>query len=95
MIDKVKIYYDVFENYFEYTGYFISNKTKLISKSDSRECNIAQIDDVITVNCGKITGIFDMEDYFKKECKYFPKIAQREAAMCSLMWGLKLSDYDK
>jgi hypothetical protein len=31
-----------------------------------------------------------MIDYFKKECKYVPKIAEREAAMCSLMWGLKL-----
>ena len=35
-----------------------------------------------------------MEDYLRKECKYFPKIAQRETAMCSLMWGLKLSDYE-
>ena len=30
-----------------------------------------------------------MIEYFKKECKYHPKIAEREAAMINLMWGLK------
>ena len=30
-----------------------------------------------------------MVEYFKKECKYHPKIAEREAAMINLMWGLK------
>lgn len=34
-----------------------------------------------------------MTDYFKKDCKMFPKIASREAEMCALMWGLKFSDY--
>ncbi len=34
-----------------------------------------------------------MIDYFKKDCKYYAKIAQREAVMCSLMWGLKYSDF--
>ena len=36
-----------------------------------------------------------MIEYFKKDCKMFPKIAEREAAMCSLMWGLKFSDFEK
>ena len=36
-----------------------------------------------------------MKEYFKKDCKMFPKIAEREAAMCSLMWGLKFSDFEK
>jgi hypothetical protein len=35
-----------------------------------------------------------MTDYYKKECKLAPKLAERQAAMCSLMWGLKLSDYE-
>lgn len=30
-----------------------------------------------------------MIEYFIKECKYSPKMAEREAAMCNLMWGLK------
>jgi len=34
-----------------------------------------------------------MKEYFKKDCKYFAKIAEREAAMCSLNWGLKYSDF--
>lgn len=34
-----------------------------------------------------------MKEYFQKECKMFAKIAEREAAMCSLNWGLKLSDF--
>lgn len=34
-----------------------------------------------------------MINYFKKECKMFPKIAEREASMCCLMWGLKFSDF--
>ena len=30
-----------------------------------------------------------MKEYFINECKMVPKIAEREAAMCDLMWGLK------
>jgi len=67
MENKVKYYYENFKDSFEYIGYFLSNKTKLISNSDSRECNIEKINDkLITINCGKITGIFEMEDYFKE-----------------------------
>lgn len=36
-----------------------------------------------------------MTGYFKKECKMFAKIAEREANMCALMWGLKFSDLEK
>ena len=36
-----------------------------------------------------------MKGYFVKECKMFPKRAEREAAMCSLNWGLKFSDYNE
>lgn len=67
MENKVKYYYEKFKEHFEYIGYFLSKKTKLISNSDSRECNIEKINDkLITINCGKITGIFEMEYYFKK-----------------------------
>jgi len=33
-----------------------------------------------------------MKEYFTKECKMFPKIAEREASMFNLMWGLKYRD---
>jgi len=33
-----------------------------------------------------------MVEYFKKECKMFSKIAERQASMCVLNWGLRFSD---
>jgi len=35
-----------------------------------------------------------MKTYFVKECKMLKGFVAREAAMVSLMWGLKLSDYE-
>lgn len=35
-----------------------------------------------------------MIDFFKKRLKYPTKIAERQAGMYSLMWGLKYSDFD-
>ena len=67
MISKIKHYYPDFENTFEYVDYFLANKTKLVSNTDSRDITIEEIDtNVITVNCGKIYGIFEWEDYIKK-----------------------------
>jgi dTDP-glucose 4,6-dehydratase len=65
MIAKFKKYYPNFENDFIYEGYFLSNKTKLISQSDSRDIIAEKIsDNLITVNCGKIYGIFDLSYLF-------------------------------
>jgi len=33
-----------------------------------------------------------MKEYFTKECKMVPKLAEREAGMINLMWGLKHRD---
>jgi hypothetical protein len=67
MESKFIAYYSDFLNKFKYKGYFLSNKTKLLSKSDSRDINIEEIEkNVITVNCGKIYGIFEFEDYILK-----------------------------
>jgi hypothetical protein len=67
MIDKCKYYYPEFENDFEYVSYFTSKKTKNISATDSRDINIEEIENnIISVNCGKIYGIFDFEEYIKK-----------------------------
>ena len=64
MIEKIEIYYPDFQTFFEYEGYFLAKKTKQISSSDSRDVTIEEIDkNVISVNCGKIYGIFDWEDY--------------------------------
>ncbi len=67
MIQNLEIYYPTFEKDFEYAGYFLSKKTKLNSKCDSRNISITEIEkNVISVNCGKIYGIFDFEDYMMK-----------------------------
>ena len=64
MVTKLKQYYPDFENTFEYFDYFLSKKTKLLSKSDSRDITIEELEkNVITVNCGKIYGIFGYEDF--------------------------------
>ena len=67
MIQKFETYYPDFQNYFKYDGYFLSKKTKQNSASDSRDIIIEEIEpNIISVNCGKIYGIFDWEDYVKK-----------------------------
>jgi len=64
MTSKLKEYYPNFENDFEYTDYFFSKKTKMLSNSDSRDITIEELEkNVITVNCGKIYGIFDWEKF--------------------------------
>lgn len=64
MISKFKKYYPDFEKNFQYEGYFLSKKTKVKSISDSRDIVIDEIEpNVISVNCGKIYGIFEWEKY--------------------------------
>jgi hypothetical protein len=67
MTNKIKNYYPEFEYHFKYSHFTLANKTKNISTSDARECNIENINDkIITINCGKICGIFEMETYYKE-----------------------------
>jgi hypothetical protein len=64
---EFELYYPNFLTFFKLEGYFLSNKTKLQSSSDSRDITIEEIEkNVISVNCGKIYGIFDFEDFIKK-----------------------------
>lgn len=64
MINKLLTYYPSFLQDFEYLSYFLAKKTKLVSASDSRDINIEEIQkNVISVNCGKIYGIFEFEKY--------------------------------
>lgn len=67
MVLKFKRYYPDFESNFEYIDYFLSNKTKLLSNTDSRDITIEELEhNVITVNCGKIYGIFEWEKFILK-----------------------------
>jgi hypothetical protein len=66
-------YFPSFLQCFEYVSFFTSPKTKPLSKSDSRRLMIINDDekDVISVSCGKITGIFQMIDELLSCFSYF------------------------
>jgi len=63
--DVLKIYPN-FHKSFIYKSYFLSYKCKLISNNQTRECIIEENNNIINVNCGKITGIFEFEEYLNK-----------------------------
>ena len=68
MEKKIKYYYPKFGEEYNYIDYFLSNKTKMISNSDSRDICIENLgNNIITVNCGKIVGIFDFENYIRND----------------------------
>jgi len=61
MEKKIEMYIPNFKTHFEYCDYFLSNKTK---QSDYRDIVIEEVEPgVLTVNCGKIYGIFKFEKY--------------------------------
>ena len=62
----LKNIYPDFKTDFKYISYFTSYKCKIISSNDNRDCIIEKNNNIISVNCGKITGIFDLEDYIKE-----------------------------
>lgn len=64
MVNDVIKYLPKFNKEYILKNYFISYKCKLISKNDTRECIIEQDNNIISVNCGKIIGIFELEEYF-------------------------------
>ncbi len=64
MCKKIKKYYSDFDINFEYIDYFLSKKTKVVSTTDTRDINIDTIEEnVYSVNCGKIYGIFLFEKF--------------------------------
>jgi hypothetical protein len=71
MENKIKHYYKDFNKDFVYSSYFLSKKTKPISSSDSRDAIIEEIEkNVISVNCGKIYGIFKFEKFVLDYLEY-------------------------
>lgn len=65
MVQDVLKYLPNFNNEYKLITHFISYKCKLISNNDTRECVIEQDNNVISVNCGKIIGIFELEEHYK------------------------------
>lgn len=71
METKLKTFYPALLDEFIYKSFFISKKTKPISASDSRNIIIEEIEpNVLSVNCGKIYGIFEWEDYVENYINY-------------------------
>jgi hypothetical protein len=64
--DVLKIYTN-FKKTFVYKSYFLSYKCKLISNNQTRECIIEENNNIINVNCGKITGIYEFESYLNNK----------------------------
>lgn len=67
--DVLKIYKN-FKTDFEYESYFTSYKCKINCNNDSRECIIEKDNNIISVNCGKIIGIFQFEDYLRENINF-------------------------
>jgi hypothetical protein len=64
---KVKQYFPEFLTFFKYDSYFISTKSKIVSKSDERYPVITKNGNVINCFTGKIQGIYVIEDILKKD----------------------------
>lgn len=69
--NEVIKYIPKFKNKFKYKSYFTSYKCKLKSKNDTRECIIEKNENIITINCGKIIGIFEVEDFITDNLEIF------------------------
>jgi hypothetical protein len=62
----VRISIPNFDEYFSYSGYFLSVKTKSRLRADDRSMTVQATQNVISFCGGKITGIFAMERYLMK-----------------------------
>jgi len=61
--DQVSKIYPDFRRNFAYVDYFLSYKCKKVVGNESRECCVEQLDRIVSVNCGKITGIYEFEKH--------------------------------
>lgn len=66
MVNDVVKYIPNFRKHYVLRSHFTSFKCKPVSNNDSRLCVIEKNNNVITVNCGKIIGIFELESFLKK-----------------------------
>jgi hypothetical protein len=64
---KVKKYFPEFLTFFKYDSYFLSTKSKILSKSDERYPVITKSGNVINCFTGKIQGIYIIENTLKQD----------------------------
>lgn len=67
MEKKVNHYYPDFSLNYEYDGYFLSTKSKIVSTSDERYPVISKDGNIINCFTGKIQGIYIIENYIQNE----------------------------
>lgn len=67
MEKKVKRYLPDFLSHYEYNGYFLSTKSKIVSTSDERYPVISKDGNIINCFTGKIQGIYIIENYIQNE----------------------------
>ena len=67
MEKKVKHYLPDFLLHYEYSGYFLSTKSKIVSTSDERYPVISKDGNVINCFTGKIQGIYIIEKHIQNE----------------------------
>lgn len=65
----IKEYFPKFNEYFIFSDYFLSTKTKVISNSDTRYPIINEYDNIVSCFTGKIQGIYIIEDYINNKIK--------------------------
>ena len=63
---KIQKYYPEFLSAFEYSGYFLSTKSKIASGADHRHPIIIPDGNIVHCFTGKIQGIYIIEDYITK-----------------------------
>lgn len=65
--DNICYYYPTFKHNFKYNDYYISYKCKNINNDlDTRDININIDNNIINIWCGKISFIFDIDNYLNK-----------------------------
>lgn len=67
--DKIIKYYPQFLSDFEYSGFFISTKSKIKNVSDNRHPIIVKKNKTVSVFTGKIQGIYIIENYIQNHIK--------------------------
>jgi hypothetical protein len=73
IINDVLEYIPNFNKIYKFRSFFTSYKCKEINNNDGRNCIIEKNSNIISVNCGKITGIFDLESYIVNELELIQK----------------------
>ena len=62
---KILMYYPKFKNNFIYKYYYIYFKCKNNNSNDSRDINVTATDNIMNIWCGKISLIFELDNYIK------------------------------